>query len=235
MRFRSEYSGAAVCVWIRTLGWVPGVLWGKGTGLLWDFGKDAVLLLGLQMEHHSRPQVLQLHLWGRRELTVLGCKPGRRCAGLQPHLSHGKAAKTWQSRLQHMQAIWIHEVLQQRGQGCQSCYQCDRASRLGLGSEGWLWSAWLSPARQTDGKQRIKINLTSTDSSYHKNLLPKSKKAQLAAVLPQKVMYHSPKADRESRARLKVPSPAWELFFLHIFILLTDQNVLKGDMHTHTD
>lgn len=94
--------------------------------------------------------------------------------------------------------------------GVRAAWQYDRASRLGPGSEGWLRSAWLSPARQTDGKRKIKTNLTSTDSSRHQNLIPKSKKAQLAAVLLRRVMHHPPEAARESRAQLKAPSPAWE-------------------------
>lgn len=133
-------SGAAVSdeTWTRTLGQAPGALWEKGTGLLWDFGSDAVLLLGPYTGHHSRSQVLNVHLWGRREVTELGCKPSVRCAGLQPDLSHGKGAKTWQTPLEHIQAIWIHELLLQRGQGCQSCLAMWHSQQAGAGHWGLI-------------------------------------------------------------------------------------------------
>lgn len=85
------------------------------------------------------------------------------------------------------------------------------------------------------GKQMGKKGEKSTsppDSSRHKNLIPESKKAQLAAVLLQRVIPSSwGWQGKQSTAKGTIPRK--RDLFLHIFMFLTDQHVWKEDMHTH--
>lgn len=90
-------------------------------------GCDAVLLQGLHMQHQQQitspmcPFVGQkrVHSAGLQMWWVWAQRGG--CMDLQPDLSQDRGAKTWQTWLEEIQGIWIHEVLLERGQGCQCC------------------------------------------------------------------------------------------------------------------
>lgn len=101
----------------------------------------------------SRSQVLRVHLWGRREFTVLGCK----CGGYE-----SKEEGAWiSSQICHKIKVQKHdkpdwrksrepEFMRSFWRGVRdvnAAWRYDKVSVLRLGSEDQSQSAWLSPAR----------------------------------------------------------------------------------------
>lgn len=137
MRFSNEFSGQLGCsVWwdldkdteLRSWGSLGEGNWAPLAGTL---GVMHCCCWGCIWSTSSRSQAHYMSIceaeesWQRWAANLAG--------GVQPDLSHGKGAETWQTRLEHVQAIWIHELLLQRGQGCQSCLARWQSQQAGDG------------------------------------------------------------------------------------------------------
>lgn len=88
----------------------------------------------------SRPQVLPVHLWGRRQFTALGCKPGVRSEpkeeGVQGSSPICHVAKVQKRDKPDWSASRQSEFRFRGIRNVSAAWQYDRTSRLGPGSEG---------------------------------------------------------------------------------------------------